>query len=316
MVDLGISALLEHAPEVDAGARVRVLASLLAVELDHGEVAPAHMVAVGEPQELDDVLFGLLGQLEPGLVALLDDLALVLGALEVADDLHADGIREAVAPDGRVDHSPHLRRRAEHDGVLAGQVILGEGAEEPVRRLTALLGEHGAHLREAGLLLGLLEVHDAGVLERAAEHLEGFQARARIAREQARRVGQVRDGLDLVIGEGQRGEPAGERCRRRCEGERRADRVGVVDAVMQALEQVAVAVIESRAENGPGRQRNAFALLLLDGTPLERIVPGEPKPAAQPRPFQRLHRLPHGEELPHDLDTGISRDTGRAAVGM
>lgn len=49
MVDLGVPVLLEHAPEVDAGARIRVLAALLAVELDHIKVPPAHVVAVGKP---------------------------------------------------------------------------------------------------------------------------------------------------------------------------------------------------------------------------------------------------------------------------
>ena len=193
----------------------------------------------------------------------------MLGALEVAGDLDADDIRQPVVPDGGVDHAPHLCCRAEHDGVLARHVVIGEGAEQPVLRNPALLGEHGAHLREAGVHLGLPERCDAGVFERAAEHLEGFQARARIAREQASRIGQVDDGLDLVIGEGQRGEPAGERCRRRCEGERRADRVGVVDTVVQPLEQGAMVLIQPRAQHGPGRQGDAVALLLLDGTTLE-----------------------------------------------
>ena len=80
--------------------------------------------------------------------------------------------------------------------------------------------------------------------------------------------------------------------------------------VVQPLEQVAVVLIESRTQHGPGRQGDAVALLLLGGTPLERIALSEPQPAAQPRPFQRLHRFLHGEELPHDLDTDVSRDGG------
>ena len=74
--------------------------------------------------------------------------------------------------------------------------------------------------------------------------------------------------------------------------------------------------IQPRAQHGPGRQCDTVALLLLEGAPLERIALGKPQPAAQPRPFQRLHRLLDGEELPHDLDAGVSRDGGRGAVGM